>query len=271
MERRVLIGLAACGVLTLAAGGTVMLRSSGTDGTFSLEQNPFETPTPSVTPTASASFVFSMPPVPSGTPSATPTGSAEPTASPSGTAAPSPRPSASSPAGFPPYRARALPTGCLSFGHACTHSDAGSYAVTGGVEDLRCRLEGANGVRVTWRSVNLTGRDNMPPVGEFVVRLWRYPADERDGNPSLKGADRLYEVRVSRSTFDVSVRNLVAGERYACFVQELNLAGLSSAMGVYTVKIPGGASATPSATSTPSPTASPTADPTEDPTETPAP
>lgn len=264
VNRRALIALAAGGALALAAGGTVVLRSSGSRGTAALQQQVGGTASPSATPSEAPSASPSEP-APTASPTAVPTTVAP---SPLG-ATPTPRPTSSRQSGFPPYRARALPTGCLSFGNACTYSDVDErYAVTGGVEDLRCRLDGATGIRVTWRSVNLAGHDNMPPVGEFVVRLWRYPADEYDGSPSLQGAHRLRQVRTGRSTFGLTVRNLIRGERYACFVQELNLAGLSSAMGVHTLRIPGGS---PSATPTPPATPSPSATPTGEPSETPAP
>lgn len=251
MERRALIGIAAGGVLVVAAGGLTGLRLARGNDTFSLDTQPYETASPSPLPTPSAAPTFFFPtvtPEPPVTLSATPTPSATAappvvTATPTATvttAAPT-----TAPATDPPYRARALPSGCLSYGHACAYPDA-KHAVTGGVEDLRCRLMGSS-VRITWRSVNGTGPAR---VEEFVVRLWKQP-------PGYSGQDMngpgLYQFRVSRDTLAATVSDLEAGETYSCFVQELNVAGLSPAMDVAEVTIPDRSTPTPSATATPTP------------------
>lgn len=257
MQRRALVGIAAGGVCAVVAGGVFVLNAGRDPGTFSLRSEPFETGSPSLPPTGTPSPAD---PTPYPTPSAStgaPTGSPAATATASGTATATAtaRPATAAPT-YRPGPRRALPSCDAPLPNACAHPDA-TQAVTGGVKDLSCVLTGATSVRVRWDSDNLDERDGAPPVDEFVVRLWRYPTGSTGSHPDqIRGYDRLYQVRVGRDTFDVTVSNLAKGERYACWVQEVNVAGLSPAMGVRDVRIPG-----------PSPT--PSATPSETPSETP--
>ena len=149
----------------------------------------------------------------------------------------------------------ALPTGCLSFSHACGY-DGATGAVTGGVSDFAGRRTGADSVRLTWRSENLAGDFAGGPVTEFVVSAYRLPYSHQTGP---RDATRLRRVRVPATTFSYTFTGLLAGQSYDVWVQELNSSGLSSGMGVYTVTMP---SPSPSATAPPTPTPTATVAPT---------
>lgn len=196
-------------------------------------------------------------------PSAAAPSSAKPTRTPSPTPPPeTSEPLREEPASPPPgdYQGRPatpdpprppgspLPSGCLSYSHACAY-DGATGAVTGGVADFAARRTGTDSVRLTWRSEDWSRDGNGGPVTEFVVNAYRGPY----GDQGPRDASRLRRVRVSKDTFTYTFTGLLAGQSYELWVQELNSSGLSAGMGVYTVTMP---APSPSATTTPKPTAS---------------
>ncbi|HEU0131805.1 MAG TPA: fibronectin type III domain-containing protein [Mycobacteriales bacterium] len=248
----VLAGAGAAGAVALLVGVAVA-SSGGGDRPAAVAE---------VAPTVTSPRPATAEPSPSPRPSTTAPASAAPTTAAAVDAdAPtvtSPRPATADPARAP---GGALPTGCLSFGHACAYPGA-TGAVTGGVEDMTARLAGPSSVAFTWRSVNLQGHAGRGAVTEFVVRAYVL----RDGSHEI-GSDpsRLVQLRVPASATSATLTGLRAGTRYFCWVQELNSSGLSPGMGVDEITTPAPPSPSRTPTATPTPSATPSATPTATP------
>lgn len=258
MDKRLVAAVA--GVAVVGAAAFAATRDSG--GSAALE--PVQQATGVTVPSAAAPSSAKPTKTPSPTPPET-TESAEPLRD--EPASPPPgdyqgRPATPDPARPP---GSPLPTGCLSYSHACAY-DGATGAVTGGVADFAARRTGPDSVRLTWRSEDWSRDGNGGPVTEFVVNAYRGPS----GDQGPRDASKLRRVRLSKDTFSYTFTGLLAGQPYELWVQELNSSGLSAGMGVYTVTMPSPSpTTTPKPTATASPTATPTATPSGTPEESP--
>lgn len=143
-----------------------------------------------------------------------------------------------------PMGLRPLPTGCIAPGYACPYPGT-TQAVPGMIDRAWITFTSETSLTYKWAVSHLGGENNMPPVEEFVFRVYTDAADHRPGN-------LVNQQRLPTTVFQTSVGGLTPGTTYWVILQMLNTAGLGPG-GSSTVTMPGSGPSTttgPSSTTT---------------------